>query len=534
MDPKYRDGDSESRNGANMDSEHRNDANPDSQQSNGANPVNGRDGSQQAEAESTVETSDHNETSAGNDPTSATASEDKRNLQAEDRNQNSINDTNVETIDKSDLTTDDSTSGEKSDSNEVNDNFVKDNRADYDEANYDQTDYNEADYDQADYNEADYDQADHDETNDEADFDEDDDEEEYRPPSKLGRRVGFVIAFCILFLLAGTVVGVGMFLAIGLQPVEAKEQEIRITIEPGSSSARIAQILEDNGLIRSEFVFRYYLRINNQGSRFQAGEYIMRPGMSLDEIIEMLNSGNTVQIPTFRFTIPEGYTVEKIADKLSAEGLIDRDKFMELTDQLDLFQSRYVDQIPDHPDIAHRLEGYMFPETYEMKEGSNEQEIIQRMISELDRKLAQLPDDWENRLEELGLTFHELLTIASLIEREVAVDAERPLVASVIYNRLKQGMKLQIDATVQYALEEHKERLLTVDTQIESPYNTYHIMGLPPGPIASPGIESIRAALYPAESNYLFYVTKKDGSQEHLFAETYEQHQRNKAQSERQ
>ena len=370
---------------------------------------------------------------------------------------------------------------------------------------------------------------------DDADDEEDEeDEDDDRPPSRVGRRVGFIVAFCILLLLVGTALGAGMFFANGLQPVEAKEQEVKITIEPGMNSAQIAKTLEGHGLIRSEFVFRYYLRMNGEGSRFQAGEYMMKPGMALDEMVAMLNSGDTVKTPTFRFTIPEGYTIERIADKLAEEGIVDRAEFMEQTAQLDSYESEYISLIPDNPDISHRLEGYLFPETYEMKEGSTEQEIIARMISELERKLAQLPEDWQSRLEETNLTFHEIMTIASMIEREVAVDAERPIVASVIYNRLEQGMMLQIDATVQYALQEHKEVVLIVDTEVDSPYNTYQVTGLPPGPIASPGIESIRAALYPDDTSYLFYVTKKDGSQEHLFAETYNEHLRNKAASERQ
>jgi len=366
-------------------------------------------------------------------------------------------------------------------------------------------------------------------------FAEDEGEEEVDGrSSRIGRRIGFIIACCILLMIIGTVLGVGMFFANGLKPVEAKDEPVIISVKSGMSSKQIAQLLEDNGLIKSEFVFRYYLRINKEGSRFQAGDYSMKPGMELEEIVAMLNNGDTIKPPTFKFTIPEGYTIEKIADKLAEEKLINREKFLELASQPELFSSEYVGQIPDNPDISYSLEGYLFPETYEMVKGSSEQEIIARMVAELDRKLKQLPDDWQTQLEQLGISFHELLTVASLIEREAAVAEERPIIASVIYNRLKREMLLQIDATVQYALDAHKDVLLIEDTEIDSPYNTYKINGLPPGPIASPGLDSIRAALYPEDTKYLFYVTKKDGTQEHLFAETYEQHLRNKAASERQ
>lgn len=381
------------------------------------------------------------------------------------------------------------------------------------------------DHAEAEGQEADTDDEEHAEFADDEEYEADADSEA-RSRTNV-RRIGLIVACCIMLVLLGTALGVGMFVANGLHPVEAQDREVRIKIEPGMTSAKIAQLLEEHGLIRSEFVFRYYLKVKGEGSRFQAGEYLMKPGMELDEIISMLNRGDTVKEPTIKFTIPEGYTIERIADKLAEERIVDRDVFLEMAAKTDLYDSEYVKEIPADEDIVHALEGYLFPETYEMRAGSTEQEIIQRMVSELSRKLAQLPEDWPLRLEELGLTFHELLTIASLIEREAAVDAERPLIAGVIYNRLKQDMLLQIDATVQYALGEHKEVLLIVDTEVDSPYNTYKVKGLPPGPIASPGLESIRAALYPAETSYLFYVTKKDGSQEHLFAETYQEHLRN-------
>ena len=347
------------------------------------------------------------------------------------------------------------------------------------------------------------------------------------------RRIGLIVAFCIFSLCAGAVLGGALFFVNGMAPTKASDEEVRILIEPGTSSAGIANILEENGLIRSAFVFRYYLRMNNEGSRFQAGEYSMKPGMELDEMISMLNNGETVALPMLKFTIPEGLTIEQIADKLEAEEIVEREAFLQAILESE-FESEYIAQIPDHPGFKYKLEGYLFPETYEMPLESTEQDIAQRMIAELDRKLQQLPDDWPQRLDELGLSMHEVLTIASLIEREAAVAAERPLISSVIHNRLAKGMQLQIDATVQYALDEYKDVLLTVDTQVDSPYNTYIITGLPPGPIASPGIDSIRAALYPEETNYLFYVTKKDGSKEHFFAETHNEHLRNKAISEQQ
>ena len=310
-----------------------------------------------------------------------------------------------------------------------------------------------------------------------------------------------------------------------MQPLPKQEQAVRIDIETGTSIPTIADRLESNGIIKNALLFKGYLRYKNEGSKFQAGSYDFQPGMTYDEIILKLNTGDVVKEPTVRFTIPEGLTIEEIADKLSAEGIVDRDAFLQAAKDTEA-----AGELPLgaklEADTQHPLEGYLFPSTYEMKEGSTAQDIIDRLLAETEKRITAIPD-WEAKMEARGLNVHELLTIASLIEREVVVDEERSLVAGVIYNRIQDGMQLQIDATVQYALDKPKERLYYKDLEIDSPYNTYRISGLPPGPIASPSTASIEAALSPEETEYLFYVTKKDGSQTHLFAKTYAEHLQN-------
>lgn len=339
-----------------------------------------------------------------------------------------------------------------------------------------------------------------------------------------------ITLWVIVSLLGIMIIGagsVGLYIWNGLKPTAAGEAK-RIEIAKGMSAIQVSDMLEEQGIIRNSFIFKYYLKLNDQGARFQAGVYDLNPGMEHDAIIAKLNAGDTVKAETIRFTIPEGFTVLQIVDKLAEQQLIDKNKFLELAStQTSWGDSEAVRQIPDNDQLHQRLEGYLFPETYEMKAGSTEEEIINRMTSELDRKLGELTEDWAAVLEEKKMTIHELLTIASLVEREVVVDEERALVAGVIYNRIADGMPLQIDATVQYLLDKPKERLLEKDLQIDSPYNTYKINGLPPGPIASPSLASIEAALNPEPSEYLFYVTKKDGSQTHLFAKTYNEHLKN-------
>ena len=337
----------------------------------------------------------------------------------------------------------------------------------------------------------------------------------------------------MLCTLVGAALGFALFIVKSLQPTDPTGQAVIVSIPQGISSARIGQILEEKGIIRNADMFRYYLKFKKQGERFQAGDYSMMPGMTLDEVIAMLNSGETIKEEVIRFTIPEGLTLVQIAERLSRQGIVRFEAFMNTA-------TRYKDSgvnppfpIPDDPRLRYPLEGYLFPETYELKKGAGEIDIINVMLKELEKKLSRLPADWRERLEARGLSLHGLLTVASLIERESALDEERPLIASVIYNRLKRGQALQIDATVQYLFDEPKERLLLKDLQIESPYNTYLHSGLPPGPIASPSLASIQAALDPAETNYYYYVTKKDGSQGHLFAETYDEHLRNIAESQK-
>lgn len=349
----------------------------------------------------------------------------------------------------------------------------------------------------------------------------------YQPNSMNWKRIAAaMIAVILAFALAAA-----FYVSYALKPTPESPDVVQIEIPPGTGSAEIARILQKNGLIRNAAVMTLYLKYTKQGGKFQAGRYEMSPGITIDQIIEKLNNGQIVKEETIRLTVPEGYTVQQIADKVSEQFHIDPKTFMELTDQPGKFSAKSIQSIPDNPAIKHRLEGYFFPETYEWTKNADVQDIIERMLAELDRKLGELPHNWPEALKSRQLSFHQMLTIASLIEREVVLDEERPIVAGVIYNRLSKGMHLQIDATIQYLFEKQKERLYEKDLQIESPYNTYLHEGLPPGPIASPSLASIRAALYPANTKYLFYVAKNDGSKGHLFAETYEEHQKNIAAS---
>ncbi len=214
-----------------------------------------------------------------------------------------------------------------------------------------------------------------------------------------------------------------------------------------------------------------------------------------------------------KVTFPEGFTLEKMAARLVDKKVILSEKtFLALTKtQGKLFKASFP--------LPKNLEGYLFPDTYVFLSGADEKKVIQTMLSNFERKVGP-------KIADSGKPIGETLIKASLIEREAEVEEDRTKIAGVIENRLKKNMRLQIDATVQYALPEHKSRLFFADLKFKSPYNTYLNKGLPPGPICSPGIPSIEAALNPEKSNYLFYVAGKDGKK-HLFAQTFAEHQKN-------
>lgn len=329
-----------------------------------------------------------------------------------------------------------------------------------------------------------------------------------------------LIFILVLALAAG---GGAWYIWNGMQPVKPVGPAVTVTIEKGMGSSQIADLLEQKGIIKHGLFFKGYLKWVHEGSSFKAGTYNVSPGETYDTLISRMNAGDVVKQETVVFTIPEGYTATQVADKLAAAWNQKAEIFLKLIDSGEGLEGVSLLGIPENKELRHRLEGYLFPETYELAKDCTPQEVIEAMLEQLLKKLDTIPE-WKAKLANRGLSLHELLTVASLVEREVVVDSERPLVAGVIYNRLDKGQKLEIDATVQYLLGKQKERLYEKDLKVDSPYNTYRNEGLPPGPISSPGLASIEAAMTPEASEYYFYVTKKDGSQAHLFAKTYKEH----------
>ncbi len=344
-----------------------------------------------------------------------------------------------------------------------------------------------------------------------------------------------VKSICILLCVFLAILGTLTYLARArvnslLAPVGSSLscEEKEIVIPYGSSTAQIAAILKNEGMIKSEVAFRLYSRYGGFDQTLQAGRYRLKTSMNLEEILYALQQG-VLWEESLRFTIPEGFTLEQIAARLEDEGLVRREIFLSAcrdyvrhTDP----SFSFLDEIPSG--VNYFLEGYLFPDTFEVRRGAAAPELIEIMLHRFNEVFN---EDYRRRAGEMGFTLHEIVTLASIVEKEARVAEERPIISAVFHNRLQSaGMSLlQSCATVQYALGEVKPVLLNEDLEIDSPYNTYLYPYLPIGPIASPGRDALEAALYPAETDYLYFVYKEDGSGTHYFSTTLQEHNHYKA-----
>ncbi|ACB85348.1 endolytic transglycosylase MltG [Natranaerobius thermophilus] len=312
--------------------------------------------------------------------------------------------------------------------------------------------------------------------------------------------------------------GIYFYIYSGLQSVDIDE-EIEIEIPRGSNLRQVADILEDNGIIRDATLFRYYARFSGYDAQLQAGEYLFEDEIAPEEVLIKLAQGDVID-RSIRFTIPEGLRADQVAQRLESQGLGDKDKFLELFSEPEEWDYWFLEGLAEEH-VKFPLEGFLYPDTYQVQEDISEEEVVKRMLDQFNEVFD---ESYQEKKEHQGFNIHELITIASIVEREAVIDDERGKVAGVFLNRLENNMRLEACATVEYVLQENKPVLSDADTQIETPYNTYQNSGLPPGPIASPGRASIEAALDPKEHDYLFFVAKHDGSRTHVFSETYQEH----------
>ncbi len=295
--------------------------------------------------------------------------------------------------------------------------------------------------------------------------------------------------------------------------------EILVTVPKGASTTSIANLLLEHELIQNVNAFKGKAKTLELDGKMKAGDYMLSQSMSSEAIIKKIASGEVYE-DNVKFTIPEGFETRQIIDKLVEEGIADRDALIDVLEH-EPFDYPFLKNV----DRSYRLEGYLFPDTYIVKRGSSEKEIVSKMLNRFNEIFKQ---DYYDRAKEINMSVDQVVTLASIIERETKLAEERPIVSSVFHNRIDQKMMLQSCATIQYVLKERKDRLTYADLEIVSPFNTYQHAGLTPAPIASPGEQAIIAALYPAETNYLYFVTteKNDGS--HYFNKTLAGHNRDK------
>lgn len=327
------------------------------------------------------------------------------------------------------------------------------------------------------------------------------------------RKIGPLIAAAALIVLLGTGFFMWNFISRQYAPVDPDDKMVVDVVIPLESSARqIAVLLKENNLIHSETAFLSYCKKMGYDSRLKAGHYRFSRSQTLAAIAEHIANGRVVNIS---FTIPEGYTLEQIKKLVIEEKICTEDQWKAAINKE--YDYPFMQAIPAHK--KDRLEGFLFPDTYSMSEDCTIEQLIDLMLGNFDQVWKQ---QLASQAQAQKQNIYETVILASLIEKEAQVAAERPIISGVIANRLKAGMLLQIDASVLYALQEHKDNVSYADLEVDSPFNTYKYPGLPPGPIACPGKAALEAALNPARHSYYYYVYKGDGT--HYFSRTYSEH----------
>ena len=328
------------------------------------------------------------------------------------------------------------------------------------------------------------------------------------PPSRrsrLTRRGRVVLGILAVLLVVGA--GAGAWLLRQVNPGGGPGEKIAVDIDPGTSVAGVADRLEVKGVITSAQIFRLYLKVSGGAGTIQAGQYDLRTNLSMGAAKAALRRGPSIKF--VKLTIPEGLTLEQIADRVGALPGHSRDKFVAAA-KSGAVRSKYL------PPGNSNLEGLLFPDTYLVTDKEDDTAVVRRLVSRFDQVADEV--GLAAAAPPTRLSPYQLIVGASLVESEAKVPEDRPLIASVISNRLQKGMKLQIDATVLYAIG-HKDKVLYSDLEVDSPYNTYRIDGLPPTPISAAGKASLEAMLHPAATDYLYYVLS-DKSGKHAFATT--------------
>ncbi len=292
------------------------------------------------------------------------------------------------------------------------------------------------------------------------------------------------------------------------EPAMKNAEPRMVLIGSGQTFDSVTRILNEKEIIRSPLKFKLFARIKGFDRKVRAGEYLLSSSMSPEKILENLAEGKVYLYPV---TIPEGYNINQIASLLEEKGVVKGAEFLKAANDPNFIEQLGID--------AKNFEGYLFPDTYFFAKDVSPRKMISTMVKQFYTTFNPI---WEKRVPDLNFSVHEIVTLASIIEKETGIAEERPLVSSVFHNRLNKNMFLQSDPTVIYGVENFDGNLTRKHLNTPTPYNTYTAGGLPPGPIANPGKASLEAALFPPESPYLFFVSKKDNT--HFFSTNYDDH----------
>ena len=317
-------------------------------------------------------------------------------------------------------------------------------------------------------------------------------------------------------VVAAVLLGAGLFLAFGTShTIERSDRDagenIYMVVKPGTTASEISDRLMQLGVIDSRLRFWWLMKLQGDASKFKTGTYAFTPHMDEQAVLDKLVAGDTTVV---KFTIPEGFGIKEIAKRLADEGLVDEQEF--LAEAKDFAPYDYMKK---RPNVRYAAEGYLFPDTYVIHSDVSAEGIMKMMAEDFDTRLTPA---LRQQAAAKGLSIHDLVTLASLVEKEARYDEDRPIIAQVFFKRLQMGMPLQSDTTLQYLMAGPKEDVSIEDTKIDSPYNTYQHEGLPPGPIASPGMKSILAVLNPANTDYLYFVADRQGHNH--YSQTYDEH----------
>jgi UPF0755 protein len=353
---------------------------------------------------------------------------------------------------------------------------------------------------------------------------------EHQSEARIVRRI--VLTITIVTLLIFIFIGGGGYLYIksALEPVD-KDSKVqkKVEIPIGSSVTGISEKLAASGIIKNAKVFKYYVKFKNEAG-FMAGEYELSPSMEIPEIVNRLKTGKVLQQAAFQLTVPEGKQLKEIAQIMAkAVNKPEEEVSSQLNDRtfIQTLMAKYPALLTTdilNPNIKYPLEGYLFPATYPFyKQNPTIEEMVVTMLNQTQKVIT----PYLAESSDGELTAHQLLTMSSLIEEEATEKADRNKISSVFYNRIEQGMPLQTDPTVLYAQGKHKERVLYEDLEVNSPYNTYKHKGLPPGPIANAGKDSLEAAVNPADTKHLYFLATAKG--EVIFTNTLDEHNAAKA-----